>query len=192
MFGAFGRYVSPLPQSYHRLIDGAAINIGDHEWQVITGGGHSLEHACLFCPGQNVLISGDQILPTISSNVSVFPTEPAANPLVDWFKSLHHLKDVLPDDVLVLPSHGTPFRGVKARLDALIAEHESGLEKLRTLCREPQRAVDVFPALFKSKVNNSNLIMATGEAIAHLHYLMNAGEIYISSIEDGVNWYQTR
>ena len=192
MFGGYGRLIEPLPQAFHRLHEGIKLQIGDYEWQVLTGHGHSPEHACLYCPEQNVLISGDQILPTISPNVSVFPTEPAANPLSGWFESLHRLQDVLPDDVLVLPSHGKPFRGVKPRLKALVDEHETGLEKLREICREPKRAVDVFPALFKSKINDQNLMMATGEAIAHLNYLWYEGEIQIARFENGVRWYQSR
>jgi len=192
MFGAFGKVVAQLPQSYGRLCEGQMFKIGQTEWQVITGMGHSPEHACLYDPAQNVLISGDQVLPTISSNVSVFPTEPAANPLADWFDSLHRLKSLLPADVLVLPSHGRPFRGVMARLDALIAEHETGLENLRRLCGRPQRAVDVFSALFKSEITDSNLMMATGEAIAHLHYLLSAGELEDAIDDAGVRWYRTR
>ena len=192
MFGAFGKVVAPLPQSYRRLQDEYPVHIDQHEWQVITGRGHSPEHACLYNHEMNVLISGDQILPTISSNVSVFPTEPAANPLAGWFESLHRLKDDLTDDVLVLPAHGKPFRGVKARLDALIEEHETGLDKLRHVCSEPKRAVDVFPALFKSKITDKNLIMATGEAIAHLNYLLYEGEMEFKNDENGVRWYLTR
>ncbi len=192
MFGSFGKVVAQLPQSYRRLHEGHTENIGQHEWRVITGHGHSPEHACLYCPELNVLISGDQILPTISSNVSVFPTEPTANPLAGWFESLHRLKVLLPDDVLVLPAHGKPFRGVKGRLNALIEEHETGLEKLRVLCREPKRAVDVFPALFKSKITDNSLIMATGEAIAHLNYLLYGGELELARVENGVRWYRTR
>ncbi len=171
LFGSFGQYVAPLPQSYHRLKDGMQVSIGDHAWQVIIGRGHSVEHACLYCEELNALISGDQILPTISSNVSVYPTEPFANPLGDWLDSLNMLKRRLPDDVLVLPAHGKPFRGAQIRLDQLIAEHQEGLDKLRALCLQPVRAIDTFSALFKSKITESNLIMATGEAIAHLNYL---------------------
>ena len=192
MFGGFGKVVAQLPQAYHRLHQQRPVQIGQHQWQVITGHGHSPEHACLYCPELNVLISGDQILPTISPNVSVFPTEPTANPLQGWFESLRRLKSLLPDDVLVLPAHGKPFRGVMGRLDALIEEHETGLEKLRSLCQQPQRAVDVFPALFKSKITKNNLIMATGEAIAHLNYLLYEGEIEVSKLENGVRWYQSR
>lgn len=192
MFGSFGKVVTRLPQSYQRLCEGQTIQVGQRLWRVISGKGHSPEHACLYDEEQNALISGDQVLPTISSNVSVFPTEPAANPLADWFDSLHRLKTLLPADVLVLPSHGRPFRGVMARLDALIGEHETGLENLRRLCRHPQRAVDVFPALFKSEITDSNLIMATGEAIAHLHYLLYAGEMDVEADDAGVSWYRSR
>ncbi|MCW8926175.1 MAG: MBL fold metallo-hydrolase [Xanthomonadales bacterium] len=189
-FGSFGQVVSDLPQAYFRLHDGMELDIGTNRWRVIIGNGHSLEHACLYCEELNVLISGDQVLPTISSNVGVWPTEPGASPLADWFASLRHLMQVLPDDVLVLPSHGKPFRGVKHRLNELIAEHEDCLEKLRELCREPRRAVDIFPVLFKGEVNEDNLIMAVSEAIAHLNYLLHEGEISVDTNGDGVHWYR--
>ena len=191
MFGSFGKVVAPLPQSYRRIYEGMSLQIGPNKWQVITGRGHSLEHACLFCPELKVLISGDQILPTISPNVSVYPTEPAANPLADWFKSLHRLKKLLPEDVLVLPSHGKPFRGARIRLDELIEEHETGLRKLKKWCQKPARVVDVFPALFKSRISDSNLLMATGEAIAHINYLVRRGELVVETDEQGVNWYRS-
>jgi glyoxylase-like metal-dependent hydrolase (beta-lactamase superfamily II) len=191
-FGAFGRVVSPLPESYRQLREGMKIRIGDYQWEVIIGRGHSPEHACLFCRELNLLIAGDQILPTISSNVSVYPTEPAANPLAFWFESLAKLKRVLPPDALVLPAHGEPFRGAHVRLDQLIEEHESGLGKLRAFCGEPRRALDVFPALFKSRITDNNLIMAAGEAVSHLNYLVERGEMTCERDAAGVNWYQQR
>lgn len=190
LFGRFGKVVAPLPEAYRRLRDGMKFSIGPHTWEVMIGRGHSPEHACLYSDDLNVLISGDQILPTISSNVSVYPTEPAANPLAFWFESLKRLKDDLPDDVLVLPAHGKPFRGAGARLDELILEHETGLEKLRLLCKEPIRAVDAFPALFKSRITESNLIMATGEAISHLNYLLYRNEIEVETDASGVRWFR--
>jgi glyoxylase-like metal-dependent hydrolase (beta-lactamase superfamily II) len=190
MFGMFGRYVYELPESYHRMRNGDVIGIGPHEWEVIVGRGHSPEHACLYCAELNTLISGDQLLPTISSNVSVFPTEPEANPLADWLDSLVMLKSSIPDDVLVLPAHGKPFRGAHGRLDSLIAEHVECLETLSAVCDEPKRAVDVFAALFRSKIDSRNLIMATGESIAHLNYLLNDGRVEVDRDEQGVNWYR--
>lgn len=191
MFGMFGKYVAELPESYTRLKDGNTLDIGANRWEVIVGRGHSPEHACLYCADQNILISGDQLLPRISSNVSVYPTEPAADPLDDWLNSLTGLKRRIAPDVLVLPAHGRPFRGAHARLDALIAEHVDCLAKLEAACVEPQRAIDVFPALFKSEINKHNLIMATGESIAHLNYLVNTDRLVVERDPDGVDWYRS-
>ena len=91
----------------------------------------------------------------------------------------------------MLPAHGKPFFGAHVRLEQLREEHQEGLRKLSRLCREPRRAVDVFPALFKSRIDDRNLIMATGEALSHLHYLVDKGEMLMEADEDGVNWYQT-
>ena len=190
MFGMFGKYVAPLPESFRRLKDGDGVRIGANTWEVVVGRGHSPEHACLFCAELNVLISGDQLLPTISSNVSVYPTEPAANPLEDWMRSLSALKARVPSDVLVLPSHGKPFRRAHERLQGLMDEHCDCLNELESMCRKPRRAVDVFPALFKSPINDSNLIMATGESIAHLNYLLYDGRLAVETGADGVRWYR--
>ena len=190
MFGFFGKYVSPLPESYHRLRADDELSIGGYQWKVIIGRGHSPEHACLYCEEQNLLISGDQLLPTISSNVSVYPTEPLANPLHEWITSLGDLKNAVPQDVLVLPAHGKPFRGAHERLDSLIAEHEDGLQALEAWCEEPKRATDVFPTLFNREINDANLIMATGEAVAHLNYLLEQGRVSVEADNNGVNWYQ--
>lgn len=190
MFGFFGKFVSRLPQAYRRINDDETIRIGKNEWRVIIGSGHSPEHACLYCEEQNLLISGDQLLPTISSNVSVFPTEPLANPLHAWITSLQKLKSEVPHDVVVLPAHGKPFRGAHERLDALVEEHRDGLLKLVKFCDKPQRAVDVYPALFKREIVDRNRIMATGEAIAHLNYLVDDGRITSEADSSGVIWYQ--
>ena len=189
MFGLFGKYVAELPESYSRLKEGDRLDFAGHAWDVLVGRGHSVEHACFFDAERNLFIAGDQLLPTISPNVSVYPTEPNANPLKDWLESLRMLRRELPDDVLVLPAHGKPFRGAHGRLDELIQEHLDGCDALLTLCKQPQRALDVFPALFKGRITDSNLIMATGESVAHLNYLVDEEEIQVERDADGINWY---
>jgi metallo-beta-lactamase-like protein len=92
--------------------------------------------------------------------------------------------------VLVLPAHGKPFRGVRGRIDSMVNEHLARLSDLAEYCREPRRAVDVFPALYRAKITNDNLMFATGEAIAHLNYLIADGEIVAESDSDNVNWYR--
>ncbi|MCH7537489.1 MAG: MBL fold metallo-hydrolase [Proteobacteria bacterium] len=190
-FGFFGKFVTPIPEAFKRMADRDVLDIGGASWEVITGGGHSPEHACLYDGARNILISGDQLLPSISSNVSVWPTEPLANPLREWFRSLRNLKDRVPADVLVLPSHGKPFRGAHERLDDLIRDHEEKLASLLDWCKEPRQAVDVFPALYKARIDDKNRIMATGEALAHLHYLVGRGDLTAEPDSKHVVWYRT-
>jgi len=129
-FGNFGRAIAPLPDSFRRLVDRETITIGDRYWQVIIGSGHSPEHATLHCPALKVLIAGDQVLPRITPNVSVFPTEPQGDPLNEWLHSSARLREILPDDLLVLPAHETPFYGLHVRLNQIIESHKNALSSL--------------------------------------------------------------
>ncbi len=191
-FGGFGKHTYALPDSYRRIVDGEAIRIGAHDWEVVTGSGHSPEHACLYCPTLKLLISGDQVLPRISSNVSVFPTEPDADPLGDWLASIAKLQARVPDDVLVLPAHNLPFHGLHARLHELAAGHARGLAALRERLAEPRRVVDVFGALFRRPIDSPELLsMATGETVAHLNRLLATGEATMTVDEAGVAWYRS-
>ena len=189
-FGGFGMGVYRLPQSYRRLVEGQDLVIGKHRWRIVVGRGHAPEHACLWCPELKLMISGDQILPRISSNVSVFPTEPEANPLQEWLDSCKHLRALIPEHTLILPSHNEPFYGVQTRMNQLIDGHEEGMAKVLELCATPRRAVDVFPALFRTKITSGNYGMATGESLAHLNCMIARDQIKRTRDADGIDWYQ--
>lgn len=192
-FGNFGKHIHPLPDSYRRLDDGEELQIGPNTWQVVVGNGHSPAHACLYCPALKVLISGDQVLPRISSNVSVYPIEPDADPMTGWLHSLAKIRRIVPDDVLVLPAHNEPFRNLHARIDALSGGQQKALDRLLRSLQTPKRAVDVFGALFARTIGESNvplLGMATGESLACLNHLMHRGEVVREADAQGVDWYR--
>jgi len=191
-FGQYGRLIHSLPDSFRRIQDGERFNIGDHVWQVVVGLGHSPEHACLYCPELKLLISGDQVLPRISSNVSVHPTEPDANPLDGWIQSLRSIRDRVPADVLVLPAHNEPFEGLHDRLNRLEQSQLRILDRLRQTLSKPCRVIDVFGSLFARQVTRDDGVhygLATGESIAHLNYLLARGELRIECDPHGVQWY---
>ncbi|MEQ1440735.1 MBL fold metallo-hydrolase [Fontimonas sp. SYSU GA230001] len=190
-FGAFGQGIHRLPDSFRRLTDGEVLDIGAQHWQVIVGRGHSPEHACLYCPALGLLISGDQVLPRISSNVSVFPTEPDADPLADWLESLQRLRATVPDSVLVLPAHNEPFRGLHARLDALHGAHARSLARLQDALTTPCRAIDLLGLMFRRPLRGAHYSMATGECIAHLNWLLRRERIRVTRDAAGVDWYRT-
>ena len=190
-FGGYGKHIYPLPESYERLRDGQRLRIGAHEWEVVSGSGHSPEHACLYCPSLKLLISGDQVLPKISSNVSVQPIEPEADPMAEWLASLAKLRERVPDDVLVLPAHNDCFHGLHARISQLERGQEEALASLREALRQPRRVVDTFEALFRRTIDPADaaqLGLATGEAQACLNYLCKRGEA-ARELRDGVAWY---
>jgi glyoxylase-like metal-dependent hydrolase (beta-lactamase superfamily II) len=189
-FGSFGEEIYLLPESYRRIEDREVIRIGLNDWHVVIGSGHSPEHACLYCPELKLLISGDQVLPRISSNVSVFPIEPNADPLGNWLTSLAGIKARVPDDVLVLPAHNSPFRGLHARIDELVESHRRGLDRLEELLSAPRRVIDVFGALFARPITSALLGMATGEATAHLNYLLKTGRAVSETDDQGVRWWR--
>lgn len=193
-FGSFGKMIHPLPDSFRRLQDGARLRIGAHEWEVVVGYGHSPEHACLYCPALRLLVSGDQVLPRISSNVSVHPTEPDADPMREWLQAIETIRARVPDDALVLPAHNEPFTGLHRRLDELRDGVATGLERLRERLREPRRVIDVFESLFRRAVTGDPqlLNLATGESIAHINYLLHRGEAVVADVRDGVTWYRLK
>lgn len=191
-FGGFGRGIDTLPDSYRRIEDGEILKIGGRAWTVVVGDGHSPEHACLWRRDDDLFIAGDQLLPRISSNVSVWPTEPDADPLGDWMASLARLRSLLPETVLVLPSHGEVFRGAHARLDSLDRRHRLSLDRLADRLKTPQRAIDVFGALFARPIGESDFGMATGESLAHLRRLVAQGRAERTEDADGVHrWRAT-
>ena len=179
--------VSSIPLRFTRLQNGDSLNIGDRHWQVVVGSGHSPEHACLHDEAGKLLIAGDQVLPRITSNVSVLLSEPDADPLGDWLESIARLK-TLPDDLLVLPSHGEPFYGLHARLDALASGHLDRLDALHDRLEQPMRAIDCFPILFGRRIDDSVYGLATGEALAHLRRLEVEGRA-VRDIREGVAFF---
>ncbi|MES2151597.1 MAG: MBL fold metallo-hydrolase [Pseudomonadota bacterium] len=166
--------VPAVPAAYHRMQDGQRIGIGARRWEVIAGYGHSPEHAALYCAELGTLISGDMVLPRISTNVSVFAVEPEGNPLQQYLDSLDRY-DALPADTLVLPSHGKPFRGLHIRLAQLRAHHAERLAEVVSACASPQSAMDIVPIMFRRPLDAHQLSFALGEALAHLHKLWTDG-----------------
>jgi glyoxylase-like metal-dependent hydrolase (beta-lactamase superfamily II) len=187
---AYGKVVPAIPPTFHPLWEGEAVNVGDHSWRVIIGHGHAPEHASLYCEELRILISGDMLLPRISTNISVFAGVPDANPLAWFLASLDRLRE-LPEDTLVLPSHGLPFRGLHFRVDQLHAHHADRCEDLLVACATPKSAAELIPVLFPREITDPHQTMfAMGEAIAHLNYLQQARSLERTE-ESGIIRYVT-
>lgn len=163
---------SPPARAYQRMRDGETLVIGDYQWQLRGGEGHSPEHIALYCSDLGVLLSGDQLLGRISPNVGVLPFEPEANPLKDWLISLERIGE-LPDETLVLPSHELPFYGLRRRAAELQQHHLGVLERVLAHCAErPDSVYGLSRRLFPHRPGALDSILAIGETMAHLAYLL--------------------
>ena len=188
--GYYPSMVPDVPKGYVRLLDGETVAIGSgknrHGWRCISGYGHAPEHIALYCEALNVLISGDMILPRISTNVSVYDMEPEADALRLFLESIDKFLP-LPTNTLTLPSHGKPFRGLHTRITQLHDHHRDRLAEVMDACASsPCSAADILPIMFKRELDLHQTTFAMGEALAHLHLLWFEGKLQRQLGSDGI------
>lgn len=170
--------VYPLPLGFMRLEEGAVHRLGGRDWVVHLGQGHAPDHATLWCQDAPLVLAGDQLLPSISPNLGVYPTEPMADPVAEWLESCARFETMAREDHLVLPGHKLPYHGLPARLAQLSDNHHGALARLREHLRaEPRTAVDCFAPLFKRQIDEATYGLAMVEAVAHLNHLYHLGEV---------------
>ncbi len=179
--------VHPLPLGFIRLSEGQRIRFGGRSWRVALGDGHAPRHATFWSLDDALVIGGDQLLPSISPNLGVYPTEPDADPVADWLESCVRLSGLARDDQLVLPGHKLPFTGLPTRMRQLIDNHHSALDRLETaLSRGPRSAVECFDVLFKRRIAEAEFGLALVEAVAHVNHLRHQGRVRaVATREDG-------
>lgn len=174
----FADLVHPLPLGYQRIREDDVIAAGGRRWRVRIGEGHAPDHATLWSEDDDLVLGGDQLLPSISANLGVYATEPAADPVADWLESCRRFEPLAQERHLVLPGHKLPFSGLPLRLRQMIENHEGALNRLRALLAEgPRPATACFPALFKRPIGEAEYGLALVEAVAHLNHLLHLGEL---------------
>ena len=186
----FSDMVAPIPTGFTRLQEGEVIQMGGRTWDIRTGNGHAPEHATFWSREDDLVLSGDQILPSISPNIGVYPTEPDANPLGDWMESCHRFAAMAEDRHFVLGGHKLPFVGLPTRMRQLIENHEGALARLRKALTSPLSAGEVFTPIFKREIGGGEYGLALVEAYAHCLFLWHAGEVTRALGDDGAFRFQ--
>lgn len=184
----YSSLVPKVPQRFRRVMDQEQLLIGKRTWRAISGFGHAPEHLAFASTQDAILISGDMVLPRISTNVSVYDAEPDADPLGMFLDSIKKFA-YLPQQTLVLPSHGKPFQGLHLRIRQLQEHHEERLKETFIACQSPSTAKMLLPVLFKRSLDAHQMTFAMGEAIAHLNYLWRRGTIKRQNDAHGVWWF---
>ncbi|WP_417600576.1 MBL fold metallo-hydrolase [Pararhodobacter oceanensis] len=173
----FADVVAPMPLGFTRIKEGDSIHMGGRDWHVRTGDGHAPEHATFWSEADNLVLGGDQLLPGISANLGVYPTEPDADPVSDWIASCRRLGAFATDEQLILPGHKLPFTGLPLRLRQMVENHEGALDRLEAHLAEPKTAAQCFMPLFKREIEGAAYGMALVEAVAHLNHLLVQGRV---------------
>ncbi|MGJ8584224.1 MAG: MBL fold metallo-hydrolase [Marinosulfonomonas sp.] len=181
----FADVVTPLPLGYSRIVEGDEIQIGQRNWQVRIGDGHAPEHATFWSQDDNLVLGGDQLLPSISPNLGVYATEPNANPVADWLEACTRLMAHAKADQLVLPGHKLPFTGLPVRIRQLIENHHGALARVMDHLDSPKTAVDCFPVLFKREIGPAEYGFALVEAVAHMNFLHQQEKVTRRRRQDG-------
>ena len=186
----FADCVAPMPLGFTRLQEGGSITMGGRNWDIRMGNGHAPEHATFWSADDDLVIGGDQLLPSISPNIGVYPTEPNADPLAEWIEACERLAQFANPDQLVLGGHKLPFTGLPTRMRQLVDNHHGALDRLIAHIARPQRAGDCFAPLFKRKIGAGEYGLALVESLAHLNHLHQDGRASRTLGDDGGYWFQ--
>jgi len=163
------------------LKDGDTIEIGDYLFECIETPGHTPGHICLYEPHKRVFISGDHVLVDITPNITL--SSEGQNPLKQYLMSLDKVYNL--DVELVLPGHRSVFKDQRKRIRELKQHHQSRLEEVIAILGEGnQNAFQVASLMtwdigYKSwdSFPPAQKLFAFGEALAHLKYLEDEGEV---------------
>ena len=188
----FADVVTALPLGFRRIKEGDCLRLAGRDWVVRIGNGHAPEHATLWAANDDLVLGGDQLLPSISPNLGVYATEPDADPVGDWIEACDRLAGYATEAQLVLPGHKLPFTGLPLRMRQLIDNHHGALERLREYLQEPRTAADCFQPLFLRKIGEGEYGLALVEAIAHINHLRHCDEISSTIRADGAWLWQMR
>lgn len=186
----FADVVAPMPLGFTRIAQGGVISMGGRDWDIHTGNGHAPEQATFFSRDDNLVLSGDQILPSISPNIGVYATEPMADPVGEWLESCARFAGLARPEHLVLGGHKLPFTGLPLRMRQLIENHHSALARLLEFIDTPKVAGACFMPLFKRRIGEAEYGLALVETVAHLSHLYQQGQATRKRREDGAWLYQ--
>ena len=182
-----------VPSSYHRIRHGDELSIGVRVFQAITGGGHALEQAMLNRQEERLFFAADQVIARISPNVSVYAMEPDLDALGIYLRSLSGLRDLVAEDVLVLPGHGLPFYGLHTRINELIEHHEQRCGAIAEACKlQPLSVAELVPCVFQRELDEHQTGFAFGEVLAHVNHMLGREQLVLETGADAIDRYRAR
>ena len=157
---------------------------------MIVGTGHAPEHACLYCADLGVLISGDQVLPKITPNISLSASEPDANPLQACIWTPCSDLPACPKIPWFYPPTASHSMACSLRLQQIREHHHERIEALFDACKEPHTAAELMSVMFKRELDEHQIMFAMGESLSHLAYLKHKNRLKCEVDGNGIVRYR--
>lgn len=173
------------------LYGGEIIDTGKYELEVIWTPGHSIGHICLYEPRNQLLFSGDHVLPHITSAISLH-VQSGDNPLADYLNALHKIENLPVNKIL--PAHEDIFVDLPGRICEIEKHHQDrGNEIQLTISQEPLSACQISSRITWNisswdELSPLHKRLAVMETVAHLEYSRWKGEVQ-RIIENGIIKY---
>ena len=177
-----GRKYAPQKRlDFHILREGDTLSIGGYLFSCIETPGHTRGHMCLYETDKKIFISGDHILSDITPNISL--TSDNENPLNDYLNSLDKVYNL--DIELILPGHRRSFKNHQKRIKELKQHHQERADEVLIILKGGNKnAYQVASQMSWDMTYESWELFppaqkwfAFGEAVAHLKYLSEKGEV---------------
>lgn len=152
---------------------------GSDKLSIIEVPGHSPGSVCIYIKELNALFSGDHILQRITPNISFYIDE--ENMLAPYLRSLEKTRRLGVE--MIYPGHGEEFRDKDDRMLQLITHHYERISEVKGIVTEWMSAYEVARKMKWSKdrkMDTMNMMernFAMGEALSHLMYLYDNGDI---------------
>ena len=167
------------------LADGDRPVAGGRPLEALSTPGHTTGHFCFADDPSRLLFAGDHVLPHITPSIA-FETVPGHLPLASYLRSLLRVRQRA--DAVLLPAHGPVTPSVHARVDELLAHHDTRLRLCgdavaagaRTAYQVAERVPWTRHQRRLGELVPFDQVMAVAETFAHLEVLCLQARLTVS------------
>lgn len=157
------------------------ISAGRYRFKCVATPGHSKGHMCLYEPEKKIMVCGDHVLGEITPNIAGWSLD--MNPLKDYLASLDKMYEY--DIDLALPGHRGLIKDCKKRIRELKCHHRLRLREVSGILRDGEMNACQVASKMSWDMTYSTWAdfppmqkwFAVGEALSHIKYLEEDGEI---------------
>jgi len=167
-------YQCPLPMETRVPGQAQRMAIGRRLFEVFVAGGHSVAQVALYDPSDGLFLSGDQMLESITPNVSLWPVGDK-EPLANFLSSLDRIESL--DIRLILPAHYRVYVPRENRAEALRAHHRQMLARFHERLQGRMSGFELGEAVYGTQPDPLNRILALLETLSHLQWLQREGTV---------------